>query len=105
MCIRDSFLSIECIDYLFFPLPPEIVQLIEQEFKLTLRQLSLSFHDKILPKVVDLSGHPETALRDELLVTGAEVDLLVLLVSIETRFLEQIGLPQELNSIVHQGKF
>ena len=56
------------------PLPPQPVQLIQQQFVLSFCEFSFSSHCELLSEAVDLFRYPEVRLGDKILVAAAEMD-------------------------------
>lgn len=65
----------DVVDYALLALPPQLVQLVQQQLQLGLAQLSTSGFDELLAEVVDLLGYPKQSLGDEGLVAGAEMEV------------------------------
>jgi hypothetical protein len=56
------------------PLPPHLVQVVEQKLQFGRAQLALARRDELLGVFVDIVGHPEGWLWDKGFVAGAEME-------------------------------
>ena len=64
-------------------LTPDLVQLVLQQLKLSLRNFTVSTLDEIFTVVVYLLWHPKKGLWDEGLVTGTEMEMVLISRSVQ----------------------
>jgi len=84
--VLSHLISLQRVDMVYnslLSLTPDLVQLVKQQLKLSLRNFTLSTLDEISTVVVYLLWHPKKGLGDEGLVTGTEMEMVLISRSVQ----------------------